>query len=283
MSDQTLKEKLPQRLYNSNGNDIEEIFQAMLHDLTQAPRVDTGHWQSKKDVPQVLSRELMNVDITIPIPASPGAWASYMKPNLSWTEDHFLERVGGEPLNPPPSHVNWPYNQQGNADHMDGEVFSHSYPERLWPRHAPTGERSTFPNFGIRYEYGDLSNAVDILVAEPHTRQCFIPLWFPEDLWAASHGQRVPCTLGYHMMLRNRRLHCFYPMRSLDVLRYFRDDAYMAGRLVQWVIGKCHRKAGANSEWAEVWPGTLTMHAVSCHIFDGDLPIITQLQKKAAA
>ena len=165
---------------------------------------------------------------------------------------------------------------------MTGEVFSHSYPERLWPTEA--GAWASNGPIGIRYPAGDLSDLVQLLVREPHTRQAYVPLWFPEDLTAANELQRVPCTLGYHFILRNRRLNCFYPMRSLDWLRYFRDDAYMAGRLCQWVIGECQDRSSENSHWRDVVPGLLTMHVVSLHVFEGDVPgIRRKLGKRVPA
>src|SRR3954468_15378336 len=88
---------------------------------------------------------------------------------------------------------------------------------------------------GIRYDYGDLQDVVDMLVRSPYTRQAVLPVWFPEDTGAV-HGERVPCTLIYHWMLRDGRLHCFYDIRSCDFVRYFRDDVYFAMRLTQWLI-----------------------------------------------
>lgn len=271
---------------------FDRLYDQLCRDVSESPQVNTGHWQAKKDVPMTLTRELRNVVLELPIAASPGAWASWMRPNMPWAEDHFQERVSGYPHNPPPSHVNWPYNQAENKDHMDGEWFSHTYPERLWPKHAPLPMADRPPlqtqskskpgyNFGIRYEYGDLGNAVDLLVQEPHTRQCYIPIWFPEDLHAAAvQHQRVPCTLGYHAMLRERKLHLFYPMRSLDLLRYARDDFYMAGRLTHWLIEECRNASHENSIWHEVQPGLLTVHAVSLHCFDNDIPIIRHMLEK---
>lgn len=285
-------------LYRPTWNEInfDRLFNALCDDLLDAPEVDTGHWQAKTDVPQTATKELLNVTLEIPIHNTSGAWASWVKPNLPWAETHFQERVSGKPLNPPPSHVDWPYNQQGNKGHMDGEAFSHSYPERLWPKHAPIESGPLIagygnppdpfcasPQSGIRYPYGDLNNAVDLLVQEPHSRQCFIPIWSPEDLHAAAvEHQRVPCTLGYHMLLRDNKLMCFYPMRSLDALRYLRDDMFMAGRLVQWVLSQVRANSGENSVWHDANPGLLTMFAVSLHIFQGDVPGLEHKLKKKA-
>ena len=269
-------------------NDVEPLVDELLLRLLHAPQVDTGHWQAKEDTPMSVTRELLNSRIEIPIAPTVGSWQSFMRPNLPWAEDHFSERVSGTPFNPPPSHVNWPYNQQENKEHMDGNVFSHTYPERLWPKYAGEGQ---LPRRGIRYSYGDLDDAVKLLMQHPYTRQCYVPLWFPEDLFAASQeAQRVPCTLGYHFVLRDGHLHCFYPMRSLDVMRYFRDDAYMAGRLCQWMIGAARYRSGRKSAlrdkkptlWHEVEPGMLTMHVVSLHIFQGDVANIEAMYKAKA-
>jgi thymidylate synthase len=105
--------------------------------------------------------------------------------------------------------------------------FSHSYPERYWP---PRGH-------GIRYPFGNLNNLLSLLAREPYTRQAVLPMFTHEDVYAADVAQeRVPCSLSWHFMLRGGRLHCQYPMRSVDLYRYLPDDLYMAGRLVQWVI-----------------------------------------------
>jgi thymidylate synthase len=256
--------------FSANGdNDIERCFQKIAAELLLKPVIDTGHWQSVRNVPQTKTYEIQHAIIEIPIAATKGAWASFMKPNLPWADEHFAERVGGKALNPPPSHVNWPFAQGGNAEFTDDdEEFSHSYPERMWPRDAFGS------GLGLKYRLGDLNNAVDLLLQEPHTRQCYIAIWYPEDLHAAAVEQaRVPCTLGYHMMLRRDKLHVFYPMRSLDLLRYFQDDAYMAGRLGQWLIHECEKREPGGM-WKHVTPGNLTMFASSLHIFQDDVPIL---------
>ena len=141
-------------------------------------------------------------------------WAAVVSPNLPWAEDHLLERVSGQPLNPPPSASWWPFNQNDNEIHKKDEKFSHTYPERFWPRHA--GEEmdqgwdisspTNRSHFGIRYRYGDLFDLIKILRADPDTRQAYLPVWFPEDLAAAVDGERVPCTLGYHFLSTETKL-----------------------------------------------------------------------------
>ena len=217
--------------------------------------------------------ELVHVRVVvIQVPSLKDAWSACVSPNLPWAEDHFQERISGEPLNPPPSHERWPFAQQGNDQHRDEQgQFSHTYPERFWPKMAnvdrirPNGRQVFVPHNGIRFEYGDLSDLIEVLHRNSWSRQAYLPVWFPEDLVASNQGQRVPCTLGYHFM-RNPTtefLDMEYHIRSCDFVRFFKDDIYMAGRLLQHV-----------ADQVGVMPGALVMNIANLHLFRGDLPLI---------
>jgi hypothetical protein len=225
------------------------------------------------------TRELLNVSLHIDLPGDLDTWAELIKPNRLWADEHFEERVSGEPMNPAPSHVRWPYAQNNNAQHTDeARQFSHTYPERFWPkfanqtRCADAGCSCTTPHQGIRYQYGDLMDVVDLLDRSLYTRQAYLPVWFPEDT-GSQEQVRVPCTLGYHFIVRPQagsgqapidRLHMVYYIRSCDYVRHFRDDIYMAGRLAQWMAEML------NGRGHTVFPDSLTMHITSLHSFVGD-------------
>ena len=248
----------------------------------QGVEVLPTRWQSQdvSDKPEMTPVELIGHTLRWRVPQTRGEAQREFAPNLPWAEDHFLERVSGEPLNPPPSEQWWPFRVQGNAAHKEGEIFSHTYPERFWPRFAniegkmsDSERQSLVPHVGVRYEYGDLVDVVNLLTKDIFTRQAFLPIWFPEDTGAVQ-GQRVPCTLGYHFMFRPdgdkmRGLITYY-MRSCDVLRHLKDDAYMAARLLQWVVGMLKENG------IDVAPGVLLMHVSSLHIFKGDLPMVSR-------
>lgn len=236
--------------------------------LLRAPSVDVGKWHNV-DVsgsPVHLFRELRDVRVERIMADTVERTRREVKPNLPWAEDHFQERVSGQPLNPPPSEAWWPF---GNtARHKTNEHFSHSYPERFWPRFANEGgtcddsERViAVPIVGIRYEYGDLLDVVNLLKREPMTRQAVLPVWFPEDTGNVA-DVRLPCSLSYQWQMRDFKLHCTYTMRSVDFWRHFRDDVYMAERLTQWIID--------STDWEMVSPGTLTMNIGNLHLLEGD-------------
>lgn len=260
------------KLYKANRLlTFDQAYKSMKADILHQPFETVGQWQSQST--DMRTRELMGAMLEYMVPAEVDQLRMEVSPNLPWAEDHFQERVSGQPLNPPPSEQWWPFAQNGNATHKFGkdgkaEKFSHTYPERFWSKFANVGEvrpngRQVFvPHNGIRYEYGDLSDVVDLLRRAPGTRQAYLPVWFPEDTGVV-HGERVPCTLGYHFLIRRGLLNCWYYMRSCDLLRHFPDDVYMACRLMQWI---CYQLGDS----FDVSPGMLTMTMSSLHTFESD-------------
>lgn len=241
---------------------FEHIYLRIMGLLKDAPAVNVGEWQARVGVGEGHTIELEDVAFEFPIPEGKLQLIGVVQPNLPWAEDHFQERVSGRPLNPPPSNEWWPHNVRGNEGHKKNEVFSHTYPERMWPKYAPHPGQQAM-NVGIRYTLGDLGDLVRLFQSRPDTRQGYLPIWFPEDVTASNEGERVPCTLGYHMMQRHGRLSIRYYMRSCDFVRHFKDDVYMAARLVQWVC----EQVGLG--WV---PGDLVMYISSLHAFSTDRP-----------
>jgi hypothetical protein len=223
--------------------------------------VKTEKWQGIEAPDDMF--EIMNHSFQMFIPQSLEELVSEVKPNLPWADEHFFERVGGLPLNPPPSHVNWPFAQKNNEQFGGNSKFSHTYPERMWPKYASEEPNSKLS--GIRFDYGDLADVVDLLEKEPFTRQAFLPIWFPEDT-GVTHGERVPCTIGYHFMRRGNWLHIAYFIRSCDYIRHFRDDIYLAIRKLMWILDELKRR---NPDmWNDVVPGYFSMHIISLHCFN---------------
>lgn len=247
-----------------------------------------GEWQSQDTAMPM--RELRNVSFSMNLPATKEELAIETGAHLPWAEDHFLERISGEPLNPAPSEAWWPFAQKKagstNGEHKsEGTAFSHTYPERMWPKLAnggvghPEVAEAISSHRGIRFEYGDLDDVVRQLASTPNTRQAYLPIWFPEDTGAV-HGKRVPCTLGYHFAIRDGKLDITYYMRSTDLLRHFQDDIYLAGRLAQHMVQQILELtivSGYNFENPQPDPlvvGEIIFHTANLHIFEGDVPMI---------
>lgn len=236
-------------------------YRALCGQLLESELLDSGRWQSTDT--SVKTYELLDTRIIYQMPATPVKLQKEIKPNLPWAEDHFKERISGMALNPPPSSEWWPYAVKGNIEHKEGKKFSHTYPERYWPRYANTPGINT----GIRYSYGDLHDVINLLRKEPYTRQAYLPVWHPEDTGVV-HGGRVPCSIGYHFMIRDEELNCWYQMRSCDAIRHFRDDVYMTVRLAQWVSGKLP---------FGIMTGKLYMTISSFHAFEPDTSILERV------
>lgn len=220
--------------------------------------INRGSWQSKKTDLKV--RELDSVVFKFKVPSHGVTWANICQPDSPWAEDHFLERVSGQPLNPAPSYKWWPWHSKKHEEDFKTEVFDHTYPERFWPRFNGHGEI----RMGVRFDYGDLDDVVQQLKKDPFTRQAYLPVWFPEDTGA--QAQRVPCTLGYHFIRNGPCLDIKYFLRSCDLTRHFLNDVYMAGRLLQWMVDRVTN----DGTLPYPWPGTLTMFVSNLHMFVAD-------------
>ena len=256
-------------------------------EMGMAPAVRTERWQGKdvsKD-PAATTYELRNVAFEVDLKGIEDLdhWRDDIAPNLPWADDHFLERVGGEPLNPGIQWAHWPWAR--SAANFKRDRFNHTYMERLWPKYARRTDDGTLPVtsplgprryppmatrqswYGLGWQYGDLWDLVEMLAKEPYTRQAWIPLFFPEDT-GVGDGGRKPCTLGYQLIVRDGVAHIWYPLRSCDFVRHWRDDCYLAVRLLLWVIDRCRELEP--KVWNDIVPGTYAMHCTSLHIFAND-------------
>lgn len=245
-----------------------------------------SRWQSM-DVSKRLEAttlEVLNYTLQAPVPEELSALRDAVKPNLPWADDHFLERVGGRPLNPGVEWAHWPWGNSANSFRrvdipgQDEKGFDHTYMERMWPKnagmHVPS-QGSLGWREGVRFKYGDAGDVVEHLLGAPDSRQAFLPIWFPED--TGKLDVRVPCTIGYHFIQRHGYLHCVYYIRSCDLYRHFRDDVYLTARLQLWVLDKLRAAETMLPQtplWADVKPGLLTMHITSLHCFVNDARLL---------
>ena len=262
--------------------DFQTICDGISWGLLNSEVVRGTRWQSIA-APQPML-ELMNYTVILDLPTEDlDVYRGELHPNIPWADDHFLEdRVSGDPINPGQTWRSWPYASSADKHRRSGEEdpqFDHSYAERYWPKAAGTTPGGTLEtdahsiHQGIRFPYGDLDDLVTILAREPTTRQAYLPVWFPEDLGAALLEKRVPCSLGYHFLCRNGKLHMVYYLRSCDFVRHFRDDVYLSIRLLLWVLEQC-RLANPEMGWEDIKPGTFTMHITSLHCFETDKVVL---------
>lgn len=251
-------------LFIAGANELLDVRGELAQKLLETKPANQGTWQ-QLDVSGSASHdtyELLNVSLWYQMQQTQQHAADDILPDLPWAEAHFQERVGGKAINPGVEHANWPYHANDADLHLKNEKYDHNYMERMWPTDLvePSGE--TFN--GYRFPVGDLDDVVQQLLDNPGTRQAYLPIFFPEDTGALDN-QRVPCTLGYHFIIRNGEIHLQYNMRSCEIYRHFTNDVYMAVRLAQWVRDRIVSWGGPFYSL-----GQLTLHAVSLHGFVGD-------------
>lgn len=247
---------------------------------TEAVLIKPTRWQGRdtQGKPDLETYELLNHSSTVPLTSeSLSFYRREILPDLPWSDDHFEERVCGYPLNPGLQWSEWRMGQGADSFRLMDGTFNHNYMERLWPKYArlvepadlapePGWEPNKSPHQGILYAYGDLMDVVRLLAREPDTRQAYLPMWFPEDTGVV-HRDRVPCSLGWHFIVRDNKLHMVYYLRSVDLVNHWRNDLYMAVRLLLWVLDETRV---VNPDWTYIQPGTLTTHITSFHCFRGN-------------
>lgn len=286
-------------IYSSFAEAIQQAQYWLMH---RSRVVHSAKWQGTDiaNRPEMATHEVAHCSFAVDLAsmrvpsacvgATLGTLQEDIQPNLPWADDHFEERVCGAPINPGVEWANWPYGKSAATFLDELGKFNHNYMERYWPKYAqmpkagpPTKDLTEWadwmvkqdphgelvPHHGIRYVYGDLSDVVELLANDPYTRQAYLPVWFPEDTGGGS--KRAPCTIGYHFMMREDKLHINYHIRSCDFIRHFRDDLYLTMRLMIWVLDECRK---INPLWDEVTLGRFDMQIGSLHVFRNDYLIM---------
>ncbi len=93
----------------------------------------------------------------------------------------------------------------------------------------------------LRYTYNErmhpyLENILELLYKYPDTRQAYLSIWDNKEdcLEFVLERERVPCSIGYHFLVRNEAMNLTYLMRSLnvDTAGY---DLFTSSRLLNFV------------------------------------------------
>jgi len=134
--------------------------------------------------------------------------------NYLWCQEEFKERVSRSYVNPGKA---WLIRKDTWATFLNSEGgFCYTYNERLNYRH-------------------NLNKIIDELKRHPDSRQCYLPVFHPEDVSFIGAERRVPCTLGYQFIIRDNKLHIVYSQRSADVFLHFGNDIWLAWELMSYV------------------------------------------------
>ena len=212
---------------------ISEAIGGSFKDLRDNGEIATSKKWQAIDTPDDL-HEIINRYIQMDMPESKEELGVQCDADLPWSEDHFQERINPNcNHNPGYEYQNWPYYKVATEDNDKkfrseaDTYFSHTYMERFWPDKTLKGTGA------MGYQFGNFDDLVERLKDDPGSRQAFYAIWHPQD--SNNDGVRLPCTIGYHFLIRNNKLHLAYLIRSCDIMRHFKNDIYMTIRLAQYV------------------------------------------------
>lgn len=228
---------------------ISEAIKNSFQDLKDNGEIARSQKWQAIDTPDDLW-EIINRYIQMDMPETIEELGAQCDADLPWAEDHFQERIDPNcNHNPGYEYQNWPYYKVNTEDNdkkfrNEGETFfSHTYMERFWPDTSIKGTGK------MGYNFGNFDDTVEKLKKDNGTRQAFFAIWHPQD--QRDDGVRLPCTIGYHFLIRNGKLHITYLIRSCDIMRHFKNDIYMTIRLAQYVRDQVDPeiKLGQMSMW----------------------------------
>jgi thymidylate synthase len=110
----------------------------------------------------------------------------------------------------------------------------------------------------------NLALIIKELAANPDTRQTWLPIFWPEDVRKMRSDQRIPCSLGYHFMIREGQLNLTYIQRSADLAQHFGNDVMLAWLMMEYVTNQLLLLG------VDIKIGYLTHHVFSLHTYKKD-------------
>ena len=114
----------------------------------------------------------------------------------------------------------------------------------------------------LRYTYSErmyyqIQPIIDLLMEHPDTRQAYLSIWDPEQEKDVFERDRVPCSLGYHFLIREGKINMIYYMRSLEVTTCMGNDIYTSSKVLEFFADK-----------VGVEPGYIEFMVSSLHLFE---------------
>lgn len=129
----------------------------------------------------------------------------------------------------------------------DKQKFSYTYSERIADSNL---------------EKDQIQKVIDELKESPDSRQAIVQIFnYLYDDKNIGGKHRIPCSLHYQFLLRNKKLHSIYCMRSNDLLTHYVVDIWIACKIQMYIAQKLN-----------VGVGSFTYFGGSLHAYAKDFP-----------
>ncbi len=167
---------------------------------------------------------------------------------IEYCELELIDRLGGKPVNPGVAHKSrfslW------EEFLTEQQKFSYTYAERI---------------SDPRLEKDQVTKVIEELNESPDSRQAIVMIFDPiRDHKNVGGKHRIPCSMYYQFMVRNKKLHGIYTMRSNDFYNHFVVDMWEAIKLQEYVASQVtHASLGI---------GSYTYFGGSLHAYAKDFP-----------
>jgi thymidylate synthase len=190
-------------------------------------------------------------------------------PNMKWLNQEWNDRKQGiEGLidnpgaafhNRKDDHIDWSYMLEYNGEPIPtGKTIDEM--QKL-------DSQAQFDPIRFAYTYQErlacneqVWHVIRELRRNPESRQLFIAMWDPHKDAHRLGKHRVPCSLGWHIMMREDHLNVTYFMRSCDFVTHWANDAALSMLLLTFVAEK-----------ANMAPGELSHFINSFHVYKKDV------------
>ena len=193
--------------------------------------------------------ELINYGYTVTKPHT-----IQLNPIQPWTGREWEDRLNGIEGSPSPLGTAW---SSRSDNHMNWEQYleydGNPLPQGITlDRMRQISPHAKNDPLRFAYAYGErlaLNDQVLRVIRELRkngpSRQLYISVWDPGTDIERIGVRRVPCSLGYHLMLRSGALHMTYTMRSCDFVTHWQNDCWLALHLLDYIAKKTGNSVGS--------------------------------------
>lgn len=245
------------RLFSS----LEEAILEIRRDLSKAPVVQSSRVQNQKE--PHLAREAQNYSYTMTPDSLPGSQGLAALASTYFPSD--FDEI---------DYAAWLEWQRGERIHEAGLRFSVFDPaDRVHPLLSKLREGDHWAYTYAERLHGTVEHAATALLMNWDSRRVFIPIFQPIDFLRSHAMTRIPCSIGYHLMIRDipgegRALHMTYLSRSCDFEKFWLSDLWLAAQFQDAVWNELtNRWSGEGPQIEMPRFGSITHHIISFHRF----------------